>query len=70
MIYVPSTGGSNRFCIKEVSLAENSLCFVIEQTVDEDIIAEDSDGWFILVEIEDEEAEKYSSIDAVLDKTR
>ena len=65
IIYIPANSGSLRFGIKEVVTTDNSICIHVEQKNDPETLIENMAGWFLLVEVDDEEIEGYTSIDAV-----
>ena len=65
LIYVPSPSGSLRFGVRDVVTEGDSICIYVEQKNDPEIFTEDMAGWLILVELDDEEANGYTSFDAV-----
>ena len=67
IVYVPANSGSLRFHVKEIITKDSSLCIVVECENNSDVATDDMAGWTILVGIEKEELQKYTSFDAVLD---
>ena len=70
VIYVPSTSGSYRYGVQKVTADGASLCVSVEQKNDPEAVTCDLAGWFILMEIRDEEIRTYSSIDALLEEKK
>lgn len=68
IIYIPASSGSFRYAIHEVETENASICIEVEQTNNPENVTDDMAGWFLLVEVEDEEASKYTSFDAKLSK--
>lgn len=66
IIYIPANSGSFRYAIQEVKTSDTSICIQVEQVNEPEFITEDPAGWFLLVEVEDEEISKYTSFDAKL----
>ena len=64
IIYIPASSGSFRHAIQEVKTTDTSICIHVKQTNNPDVITDDMAGWFLLVEVEDEEIQKYTSFDA------
>lgn len=64
IIYIPAYSGSFRYAIQEVKTTDTSICIHVKQANDPEVITEDMAGWFLLVEVEDEEIQKYTSFDA------
>lgn len=65
IIYIPADSGSFRYAVKEVKTTDTSVCIHVEQANNPDVISDDMAGWFLLVMVEDEEIQKYTSFDAV-----
>lgn len=66
IIYIPADSGSFRYAIRKVETTDTSVCIHVEQVNDSDAISEGMAGWFLLAEVEDEEIQKYTSLDATL----
>ena len=67
VIYIPANSGSFRYHVNSVDVADGSVCVKITRTNDSDgAVTEDMAGWFVLMELDDEEACNYTSFDAVL----
>ncbi|MBR6782561.1 MAG: hypothetical protein IKM33_05120 [Clostridia bacterium] len=66
IIYIPASSGSFRYAVQEIKTTDTSICIHVKQANDPEVITEDMAGWFLLVEVEDEEIPKYTSLDAVL----
>lgn len=67
IIYIPASSGSFRYAIQEIEISDKSICIRVERVNESKVITEDMAGWFLLVEVEDEEISKYISFDAILD---
>ena len=67
LIYVPANSGSLRFGVKEVIVTEDSICICVEQKNDPEVVTDDMVGWFVLMEVEKEETQKYTTFDAVFE---
>ena len=65
VVYVPSNSGSLRFGVHGVKITDRSLCVSVEQKNAPEIFTDDMAGWFILVEVEDEEIQNCNSFDAI-----
>ena len=66
VIYVPSSSSAYRFGVQSVAVKDGSMCVSVEQKNDPEVATEDPAGWFILVEVEDEELRDCTSFDAIL----
>ena len=65
VIYVTAGSGSLRFGVNDVEVLDGSVCVYVEQKNNPEIVTDDMAGWFILVEVEDEEIRGCNSFDAV-----
>ena len=67
IIYIPANSGSYRFCVDGVDVVDGSVCVNVSLKNDpENDVTMDMAGWFVLMELDDEEACNYTSFDAVL----
>ena len=67
VIYVPANSGSYRFYVDGVDVTDGSVCVRIARAKGSvGAVTEDMAGWFVLMELFDEEACNYMSFDAVL----
>ena len=66
IIYIPADSVSFRYAIRKVETTDTSVCIHVEQVNDPDAISEGMAGWFLLAQVEDEEIQKYTSLDAIL----
>lgn len=67
VVFVPANSSTFRFGIKDVSATDTSICIGVEQKNDPEAITCDAAGWFVLVQVEDEEIRNYTSFDAVFE---
>lgn len=61
VIYVESNSGSLRFGVKEIVTTDNSMSIDVVCLNHPEVATDDMVGWFLLIEIQDEEAQKYTS---------
>ena len=61
VIYVESGSGSLRFGVKEIVTTDNSMTIDVVCLNNPEVFTDDVVGWFVFVEITDEEAAKYTS---------
>ena len=66
IVYVPASDGSLRFVVESVETEGTSICISIGQKNEPENSTDEKVGWFVLIEVEDEEISKYTSFDAVL----
>jgi hypothetical protein len=67
VIYIPANSGSFRYHVNSVDVADGSVRVNVSLKNDpENIVTMDMAGWFVLMELDDEEACNYTSFDAVL----
>ncbi|MBQ8259950.1 MAG: hypothetical protein IJY97_10360 [Clostridia bacterium] len=64
-VYVPANSGSLRFALHNIEVTYESVCVYVEQTNSPEIFTEDMAGWFVLVDIEDEEISSCYAFDAI-----
>jgi hypothetical protein len=64
-VYVPANSGSLRFAVHDIEVTYESICIYVEQTKRTEIFTEDMAGWFVLVEIADEEIRNCYAFDAI-----
>ena len=55
VVYVPANSGSLRFAVHNIEVTYESVCVYVEQTNHPEVVTDDMAGWFVLVEIADEE---------------
>lgn len=65
-VYVPANSGSFRFGVQGVGILKSSLCVYVEQTNRPETVTDDMAGWFVLVEIADEEINQVNTFGAIL----
>lgn len=65
-VYVPASDGSLQFVVESVNTEGASICISIGRKNEPEISIDEKVGWFVLIEVEDEEISKYTSFDAVL----
>ena len=65
-VYVPANSGSYRFAVQGVGILKSSLCVYIEQINRPGAVSDDMAGWFVFVEIADEEIRHCNTFDAIL----
>ena len=61
VIYVESGSGTLRFGVKEIVTTDNSITIDVVCLNNPEVFTDDMVGWFVFVEITDEEAAKYTS---------
>ena len=67
VIYIPANSGSFRYHVNSVDVADGSVRVNVSLINDpENDVTMDMAGWFVLMELDDEEACNYTSFDAVL----
>ena len=66
-VYIPATSGSSIFYVADVQAKDDSFCVYVAQE-DKGVASEDMAGWFILMQIKDEEMSGYTDFNAVLNK--
>ena len=66
IVYVPANSGSYRFRLFNIETEDNSVSISVAQTNSPENVTDDMAGWFVLVEIEDEEIKNCNSFDASL----
>ncbi len=66
VIYLPTSSSAYRYGVQEVKVKDSSVCIYIEQKNNPEAVTADMAGWFILVSVEDEEINNYTTLDAVL----
>ena len=64
-VYVPANSGSLRFALHNIEVTYESVCVYVEQTNRPEIFTEDMAGWFVLVEIADDEIRNCYAFDAI-----
>ena len=69
-VYIPANSGAFRYGVRAVETTSTSFCVYIEQKNRPQIVTDDMAGWFLLMEVEDEEFCKYSSFNAILDNVK
>lgn len=67
VVFVPASSSTFRFGIKDVASTDTSICIGVEQKNDPEATTCDGAGWFVLMQVEDEEIRNYTSFDAVFD---
>lgn len=65
-VYVPANSGSYRFAVQGVGILKSSLCVYVEQINRPGEVSDDMAGWFVLVEVADEEIRSCYIFDAIL----
>ena len=65
VVYVPANSGSLRFAVHNIEVTYESVCVYVEQTNRPEIFTEDMAGWFVLVEIADDEIRNCYAYDAI-----
>ena len=61
VIYVGSSSGTLRFGVKEIVTTDNSITIDVVCLNNPEVFTDNMVGWFVFVEITDEEAAKYTS---------
>ncbi len=64
-VYVPANSGSLRFGMHNIEVTYESVCVYVEQTNHPENVTDDMAGWFVLVEIADEEIRNCYAFDAI-----
>ena len=64
-VYVPANSGSLRFAVHDIEVTYESVCVSVEQTNRPENFTEDMAGWFLLVEITDDEIRTCYTYDAI-----
>jgi hypothetical protein len=64
-VYVPANSGSLKFALHNIEVTYESVCVYVEQTNRPEIFTEDMAGWFVLVEIADDEIRNCYAYDAI-----
>ena len=64
-VYVPANSGSLRFAVHDIEVTYESVRVYVEQTNRPEIFTEDMAGWFVLVEIADDEIRNCYAFDAI-----
>ena len=67
VVFVPANSSTYRFGIKNITATDTSIRIDVEQTNDPEAVTGDAAGWFVLVQVADEEVRNYYSFDAVFD---
>ena len=67
-VYVPANSGSLRFGVHKIEANDTSLCVYVEQANHPEVVSDDMAGWFVFVEIADEEISSCYAFDAILVK--
>ena len=65
IVYIPSNNGSLRFYVEDVVTTNNSLRISIEQKSVSETQTNNKTGWLVLIQVTDEEINKYTSFDAI-----
>ena len=65
IVYVPANSGAYRFRLFNIETEDNSVRVYVEQTNHPEIFTEDMAGWFVLVEIADDEISNCYAYDAI-----
>ena len=65
-VYVPANSGSLRFGVHKIEANDTSLCVYVEQANHPKVVTDDMAGWFVLVEITDDEIRTCYTYDAIL----
>lgn len=68
IIYVKTYSGSVKPVIDKINTQDESLCVYINQVSKSDVGSDDLAGWFVIIEIEDEEINKFESFDSILNE--
>lgn len=68
LVYVGTGTGSYRFGLKYISCYESNFCVYVEYTYKPEAVTFDMSGWFIVVEVPDNELNGYTNFDAFLEK--
>ena len=66
VVYVPAISSSYRFGVQNISVFDGAMCVYVTQNNDPKVADDAMAGWFILIEVSDDEIRNYSSFDAVL----
>ena len=64
-VYVPANSGSLRFAVHNIEVTYESVCVYVEQTNHPEVVTDDMAGWFVLVEIADDEISNCYAYDAI-----
>lgn len=64
-VYVPANSGSLRFALHNIEVTYESVCVYVEQTNSPEIFTDDMAGWFVLVEVADDEIHNCYAYDAI-----
>ena len=64
-VYVPANSGSLRFVLHNIEVTYESICVYVEQTNRPENVTDDMAGWFVLVEIADDEIRNCYAYDAI-----
>ena len=67
-VYVPANSGSLRFAVHDIEVTYESVCVSVEQINRPGEGSDDMAGWFVFVEIADEEISSCYAFDAILVK--
>lgn len=67
-VYVPANSGSLRFAVHDIEVTYESVCVSVEQINQPGVVSDDMAGWFVFVEIADEEISSCYAFDAILVK--
>ena len=67
-VYVPANSGSLRFAVHDIEVTYESVCVSVEQINQPGEVSDDMAGWFVFVEIADEEISSCYAFDAILVK--
>ena len=68
IVYVEANSGSLRFCVSDVRVNDKYVCVYVDQANDPEECTDDMAGWFVLVEVENDQIKNCSSFDAILSK--
>ena len=66
VVYVPTNSSSYRFGVQNISIFDGAMCVYVEQLNDPTAADDAMAGWFLLIEVTDEEMRSCHSLDAVL----
>ncbi len=68
LVYVGTGTGSYRFGLKHISCDESNFCVYVEYIYKPETVTFDMSGWFIVVEVPDNEINCYTNFDAFFEE--
>ena len=69
VVYIPAINGTLRFHVADVQTKNGAFDIFVGQG-HEDLVSDDMAGWFILMEVKDEEMQEYKHFNAVLNNVK